>query len=57
MKKKLPKGKVRCATCKIILSMKEANEHFKSKKHRKKIKEIVKAYEESLRSLTNFKGL
>ena len=57
MKKKLPKGKIRCVVCKIVLSKKEASEHFKSEKHLKKTKKVEEAYKASLDSLTNFKGL
>ena len=56
MKKKLPKGKIRCGTCNKIFSSKspEASEHFKSKEHLKKAKKIKEAYEASLDHLINY---
>ena len=59
MKKILPKGKIRCGICNKIFPSKspEANEHFKSKEHLKKMKKVEEAYKASLDSLTNFKDL
>ena len=53
MKKNLPKDKIRCGACKIILLKKELYEHLKSEEHLKKADEIKKAYEVSLERLMN----
>ena len=57
MKKKLPKGKVRCGACnKTLSTQKEIREHFKSEKHLRRANKIKKEYEKSLDELINYKG-
>ena len=59
MKKKIPKGMIRCGICNKTFPSKslEAIEHFKSEEHLEKTRRIRETYEKSLYNLTNFKGL